>query len=91
MQVGLRTVNLLRAFNTRHGIIGRETDKPSARYGSAPDAGPWKGKSLLTVWDEMLNVYYSGMGWDKSGKPLPETLEKLGLEYVSADLWPKSK
>ncbi len=91
MQVGLRVVNLLRAFNTRHGIIGRDTDKPSVRYGSTPNAGPWKGKSLLSVWDDMLDAYYSGMGWDKSGKPLPETLEKIGLKYVSTDLWPKLK
>jgi len=89
MKAGLRTVNILRAFNTRHGIVGRETDKPSPRYGSAPDAGPQKGKSLLPIWDQILDVYYAGMGWDKTGKPLPETLEKLGLDYISNDLWPK--
>lgn len=90
MQVGLRAVNLLRAFNIRHGINSREIDRPSPRYGSAPDAGPWKGRNLLNVWDKMLDAYYSGMGWDKSGVPLPETLEKLGLEDVSKDLHSKS-
>lgn len=83
MQVGLRAVNLLRAFNIRHGVVGREAERPSPRYGSAPDSGPWKGKSLLTVWDKMLDSYYSGMGWDQSGVPLPETLKKLGLEDVT--------
>ncbi|MEM2875436.1 MAG: aldehyde ferredoxin oxidoreductase C-terminal domain-containing protein, partial [Candidatus Bathyarchaeia archaeon] len=87
MCVGRRIVHLLRAFNTRHGIIGRETDRPSKRYCSAPDSGPGKDKNLQHVWDEMLDAYYSGMGWDSSGKPLPETLEKYGLDYVVKDLW----
>ena len=46
MEVGRRIVHLLRAFNVRHGVSGRELDRPSPRYGSKPDAGPGKGKSL---------------------------------------------
>jgi len=88
MTVGRRIVHLLRAFNIRHGIKGREADRPSPRYGSAPDAGPAKGKSLQEVWDKMLDAYYAGMGWDSSGKPLPETLKKYGLDYVVRDIWP---
>ena len=88
VQVGRRTVHLLRAFNIRHGVAGREKDRPSPRYGSAPDSGPGEGKSLQEVWDKMLDAYYDGMGWDSSGKPLPETLEKYGLDYAARDLWP---
>ncbi len=87
MEVGRRIVHLLRAFNVRHGIVGREVDRPSLRYGSVPDSGPGEGKSLQDVWDEMLNAYYAGMGWDSTGKPLPETLEKYDLGYVAKDLW----
>jgi len=90
MRVGRRVVHLLRAFNTRHGIAGRGVDRPSMRYGSAPDSGPAKGRNLQEVWDRMLDIYYLGMGWDSSGKPLPETLEKYGLNYVARDLWPQS-
>lgn len=90
MQVGRRIVNLLRAFNTRHGIIGRKADRPSLRYCSAPDSGPGKDRSLKEVWDKMLDAYYRGMGWDSSGRPLLETLEKYGLEYVAKDLWHSS-
>jgi aldehyde:ferredoxin oxidoreductase len=89
MQVGRRIVHLLRAFNTRHGIIGREVDRPSPRYGSAPDSGSGKDTTLQSVWDKMLDAYYAGMGWDSTGKPLPETLEKYGLDYVSKQLWSK--
>jgi len=86
MHVGKRIVHLLRAFNTRHGIIGREVDRPSPRYGSTPDAGPGEGKSLQKVWDKMLDKYYKGMGWDSSGKPLPQTLKEYNLDYVARDL-----
>jgi aldehyde:ferredoxin oxidoreductase len=85
--VGLRAVNLLRAFNLRAGI-GAELDRPSERYGSTPVDGPWKGISIKPYWEKMLENYYSLMGWDvKTGVPLPETLRKLGLDYVVKDLW----
>jgi aldehyde:ferredoxin oxidoreductase len=86
-EVGRRIVNLLRAFNVRQGVRGKSLDRPSARYGSVPDSGEGEGKSLESVWDKMLDMYYAGMGWDKDGIPLPETLERLALGYVARDLW----
>lgn len=85
--LGLRIVNLLRAFNVRHGHT-RELDAPSLRYGSTPIDGPHMGKSIAPVWDEMLSRYYELMGWDRNtGKPLPDTLMSLGLEYLIKDIW----
>ena len=44
----------------------------------------------MTRWDEIQHGYYEGMGWDKqTGKPLPETLKKFGLEYAIPELWGK--
>jgi aldehyde:ferredoxin oxidoreductase len=35
----------------------------------------------------MKENYYQIMGWDKTtGKPLPETLERLGLQELIAEL-----
>ena len=35
----------------------------------------------------MRSKYYEGKGWDKeTGRPLPETLKKMGLESVINDL-----
>jgi aldehyde:ferredoxin oxidoreductase len=85
--VGLRAVNLLKAFNVRCGI-GPEKDAPSERYGSTPTDGPSKGISARPQWRAMLRNYYKLMGWDpKTGKPLKETLKSLGLEYAIKDLW----
>ena len=87
-QFGYRVSNLMRAFGMRHGWTA-DMDEPSPRYGSTSLAGAGKGKSILTNWDEALKTYYQEMGWDReTGKPLPETLKRLGLEFVIPDLWP---
>jgi aldehyde:ferredoxin oxidoreductase len=89
MEVGRRVVNLLRAFNIRHGHTV-EMDAPSRRYGSTPADGPSKGKSIMVYWDELRSKYYEQMGWDKdTGKPLPDTLTHLALEYAIPELWQK--
>jgi aldehyde:ferredoxin oxidoreductase len=86
MVVGRRAMNLLRAFNLKHGLK-RELERPSARYGSVPEDGPVKGTGILPVWDEMVNDFYSRMGWDpKTGKPLEETIKALGLDDVIKNL-----
>jgi aldehyde:ferredoxin oxidoreductase len=88
MMVGKRAANLARAFNLRQGI-GAELDAPSARYGSTPHDGVATGRSISACWDKMLRNYYQIMGWDvKTGKPLPETLTGLGLDFVIPRLWP---
>ena len=85
-RVGRRAVNLMRAFNLR-ASIGKEHDRPSARYGSTPVDGPSAGISILPHWEAMLRNYYELMGWDpETGIPLPSTLEDLGLGHVSKDL-----
>jgi aldehyde:ferredoxin oxidoreductase len=85
--VGLRIVNLTRAYNFRCGHK-RELEAPSPRYGSAPVDGPAKGKSILPELEGMLDRYYEQMGWSKeTGKPLPDTLRRLGLKHVIKDIW----
>lgn len=87
--VGFRTANLFRCFNVRHGITP-EVESLSLRYFSSPTEGPKKGKGIAPYWDGMLDIFYREMGWDhKSGKPLPDTLRKLGLEEVIPHLWGK--
>ncbi|MFC1928392.1 aldehyde ferredoxin oxidoreductase family protein [Chloroflexota bacterium] len=83
----MRNVNLLRAFNIRHGV-GLAVEAPSILYSSVPVDGPAKGRDIKPHWNYMLDVYYQHMGWDrKSGKPLPETLRNLELEEEIRDLW----
>jgi aldehyde:ferredoxin oxidoreductase len=87
MAVGKRAVNLARAFNIRHGVKG-ELDAPSPRYGSKLVDGPNVGQSIVPHLNKMLPNYYHHMGWDeKNGKPLPETLNDLGLDFVVSQIW----
>ena len=81
MTVGKRAANLARMFNLRCGI-SPELDRPSERYGSTLPDGMAAGKGILPHWDMMLKNYYKNMGWDESGRPTPETLKALGLEFT---------
>ena len=81
MKIVRKAVNLARVFNLRHGISA-ELDAPSKRYGSTPLDGVAAGRSIMPHWDKMLENYYSLMGWDEKGKPLPHTLRRLGLESI---------
>ncbi|MBE3118693.1 MAG: hypothetical protein IMZ50_08060, partial [Candidatus Atribacteria bacterium] len=85
--IGRRAVNTLRAFNIRHGLRS-ELEAPSPRYGSAPVDGPAQGISIMPHWDLIRRTYYREMGWDEEGgRPLAQTLRKLGLEELVGDLW----
>jgi len=49
--------------------------------------GPAKGKAIAEHFDQMKRNYWRNMGWDtETGKPLPETLERLGLGDLAKDL-----
>lgn len=80
--VGRRIVNALRVFGFRNGLKS-EDERPSKRYGSVPPDGPARGKDIMAKWDWMRGNYYQLMGWDpETGRPLPETLDKLGLSEL---------
>lgn len=86
MTIGRRVINQLRVFNFRHGL-DPSLEAPSFRYGSAPTDGPAKGKSIEPYYEWMKSFYFELMGWDPStGKPLPHTLQSLGLKKLIQDL-----
>jgi aldehyde:ferredoxin oxidoreductase len=87
MRFGRRIGAIFRAFNLRCGI-GNELERPSRRYGSTPIDGPAKGQSVGKHWDRMLDLWYEGMGYDReSGRPTPETLRALDLEWMVPAVW----
>jgi len=91
MRFGRRTAAILRAFNLRCGI-GPESEYPSRRYGSTPVDGPAKGQAVSEQWEKMLDTWYELVGYErKTGRPKPETLKKLGLDFLIKDLWGKKR
>ena len=86
MEAGRRAINRLRVFNFRHGLT-KEMEAPSFRYSSTPVDGPAKGIGIAEHWEMIRSNYYEEMGWDpETGKPLPDTLKKLGLKDLIKDL-----
>ena len=89
VRFGRRTAAILRAFNLRCGI-GPGLEGTSTRYGSTPVDGPAKDQAIRNQWDTMVDFWYRGVGYDrKTGKPLPDTLARLGLGWLAKDLWGK--
>ncbi|MCS7115756.1 MAG: aldehyde ferredoxin oxidoreductase family protein [Nitrososphaerota archaeon] len=83
-----RVASLIRAFNVREGAR-RADDTLAWRTMHEPlSSGPAKGQFISSeMLNSMLDDYYQLRGWDKeTGIPLPETLNKLGLEDVRKEL-----
>ncbi|MBI2868974.1 MAG: hypothetical protein HYX96_04020 [Chloroflexi bacterium] len=82
---GRRAVNMLCLFNLKNGLR-KEIQVPSERLGAAPVDGPAAGVSIMPHLDDIRSNYFKNMGWDESGRPLPETLTSLGLGHLLPDL-----
>jgi aldehyde:ferredoxin oxidoreductase len=82
MAIGGRISTLERLIWAREGV-DRSQDTLPPRMKEPIPGGPAAGHFIS---DEMLNTmldeYYAARGWDGNGKPLPETLDRLGLTAV---------
>ncbi|MGQ9546234.1 MAG: aldehyde ferredoxin oxidoreductase family protein [Dehalococcoidia bacterium] len=75
-EIARRNRNLLRAVNVRRGLR-RKDERPPEDH--------WK-KRFPEFEAQVQDEYYKFKGWNKEGIPTRETLDKLGLNYVSEDL-----
>jgi len=71
----LRNRNLVRALNVRRGMR-RIDEKPPEDHWAVRDH---------EFEQKLLDQYYEFKGWNKDGIPTRETLDGLGLNYVSED------
>jgi len=74
-EIGRRNRNLVRALNVRRGLR-RKDEKPPEDH--------WKIRNP-EMETRLLDAYYEFKGWNSEGIPGKETLDKLGLDYVSED------
>ena len=74
-EIGRRNRNLIRALNVRRGLR-RADEKPPEDHWQIRDPD---------METRLIDAYYEFKGWNNEGIPTRETLDKLGLEYVSAD------
>jgi len=75
-KIARRNRNLIRALNVRRGLR-RADEKPPEDH--------WKKRDPEAE-QQLLSDYYAFKGWNDDGIPTKETLEGLGLGYVSDDL-----
>ena len=69
LRLGERIWNLQRLFNLRSGFSAGDDTLPARLMGGD---GGWKRHPLL-------EEYYAVRGWDREGRPVPETLRALGI------------
>jgi benzoyl-CoA reductase subunit BamB len=74
-QIAKRIRNLVRSVNIRRGMR-RKDEKPPADH--------WR-KRFPELETELLDTYYKFKGWTHQGIPTKESLNELGLDYVSED------
>jgi aldehyde:ferredoxin oxidoreductase len=70
-----RNRNLVRALNVRRGM---------RRKDEVPPADHW-AKRDPEYEQKLLDSYYQFKGWNKDGVPTKETLDGLGLDYVTKE------
>ncbi len=75
MKAAKRYRTLVRTINIRRGMR-RKDDKPPKDH--------WK-KRFPELEEELLDAYYRMKGWNNDGIPTKETLDDLGLDFVSRD------
>ena len=85
MEVGERRLNMLRAFNAREGIDRSNDRLPAKFFKPLIGSGPTRGVALdPAVIDAAMDQYFGFAGWDvTTGNPTPETMQRLGLAWVS--------
>ncbi len=74
-KIAQRNRNLVRANNIRRGMR-RKDEKPPANH--------WR-RRFPELEENLLNEYYKFKGWNQDGVPTKESLNELGLEFVSED------
>ena len=75
-----RIMNLERLFLVNREITRKDDTLPKRFLEEPLPEGSGPSTGSVVELDPMLDQYYEARGWDiKTGIPLPETLERLGL------------
>jgi aldehyde:ferredoxin oxidoreductase len=83
--IGERIYNLMRIYNSKHGIDSEDDILPERFLEEESPSGRAEGNVCRL--DEMIDEYYELRGWDKeTGLPTDETLERLGLEELRPEV-----
>jgi len=77
---GRRAWNLKRAINCRLGLTPATEKLPKLLLQALPEGGQ---EGYVPDVQTLLDEYYAVSGWERaSGRPLPDTLRQLGLDFT---------
>jgi len=81
MTAGARMQTLSRLYNLDKGRSIEDDTLPERFFNEESVSGLMKGKRIpRDLFKRHVEEIYGIRGWDKNGVPLPETIERLGLE-----------
>lgn len=89
IKTGKRIKTVRHSFNIREGIDVANIKAPNRAKGdNTLKDGPNAYSPNVLKWDDAKADYYISMGWDvNTARPLPETLQELGLDFLAKDLY----
>ncbi|MFQ5820213.1 MAG: aldehyde ferredoxin oxidoreductase family protein [Candidatus Heimdallarchaeota archaeon] len=84
-RTGERIYNLARVFNIREGLTRGDDTLPKRLLEDPLPEGPAEGHVINL--DPLLDAYYEYRGWDQDGKPTPEKLKELELDWLIKEIY----
>jgi len=83
MAYGDRRINLTKIYNIREGLTADQDTLPERFFTDQITVGRWTNYSIdKAKFQEMIQTYYSMMGWNHEGVPRYSTLLENRLEWV---------
>jgi len=80
IKTGERILTLMRLFNTREGFTAADDRLPDRFFEQKIDRPLPRPLPTKAEVEKAKKYYYTFMGWDANGVPLPEKIEELGIE-----------
>ncbi len=80
LRIGQRIVTTMRLFNVREGFTSADDVLPERFLQPKTDGVLADIRPDRTVYEKARSYYYTLMGWDENGVPLPEKVEELYIE-----------
>lgn len=82
-EIGERRINMMRMFNVKLGMTRKEDILPKKAFLPITHGEGEVAQITEEGFEKALDAYYEMAGWDvKTGIPTPETLKRLGLDWI---------
>lgn len=82
-EIGERRINMMRLFNAKVGFTRKDDALPKKAFLPIEYTEGEVAQITPDQFEQSLDTYYRLAGWDKeTGNPTPETIKRLGLEWV---------